>query len=105
MSMTKSVQLLLSVMVLAVAGIEIVTPRTDPPLHLPPRQEVRTLNPKIGVHLRRSRRDDEGQLTSQLGAVREMGARFVVYLIPWAYVQPRGPQTFEWRGADLLIIQ
>jgi polysaccharide biosynthesis protein PslG len=32
-----------------------------------------------------------------------MGATWVVDLFPWAYIQPRGPRSFDWRGADLLV--
>ena len=96
-------RLLLAVLLFGAAGSQLLIPRTVPPLHLPPQQTVQTRNPKIGVHLRLSGTDDEAQLVSQLAAAREMGARFVVDLFPWAYVQPRGPQSFDWRGADLLV--
>jgi hypothetical protein len=55
------------------------------------------------VHLRLAGTDDEAQIVAQLAAAREMGASFVVDLFPWAYVQPRGARSFDWRGADLLI--
>jgi hypothetical protein len=32
-----------------------------------------------------------------------MGATWVVDLFPWAYIQPRGPRSYDWRGADLLV--
>ncbi len=95
--------MLVAALLVATAAIELVVPRTVPPLHLPPQQRVETRNQKVGVHLRLSGTDDESQMIAQLGAVREMGAAFVVDLFPWAWVQPRGPQTFDWRGADLLI--
>ena len=96
-------RLLIVAILVAAVAIQLVIPRTAPPLHLPPPQAVQTRNPKVGVHLRLTGTDDETGLVAQLTAVREMGAAFVVDLFPWAYVQPRGPQTFEWGGTDLLI--
>lgn len=94
--------LIVALFVLAIA-VGLAGPRTVPPIHLPAQAVVQTRNPKIGVHLRLAGTDDESVLVAQLSAVREMGASVVVDLFPWAYVQPRGPQSFEWRGADLLI--
>lgn len=95
----------LAIIVIALLAVaaQILTPRTAPPLHLPAQQTVHTRNPKVGVHLRLAGSDNEAAIDAQLTAVREMGAGYVVDLFPWAYTQPRGPQTFEWRGADLLI--
>jgi hypothetical protein len=90
-------------MLLTGAAIQLVIPRTTPPMHLPAEARVETRNPKVGIHLRLTGTDNEAELAAQLNAVREMGATYVVDLFPWAYVQPRGPQSFEWRGADLLI--
>ena len=98
-----AIRYLLLALALGTAAVQLAVPRTVPPLHLPPQQTVATRNPKIGVHLRLAGTGDEGQLIAQLAAVREMGATFVVDLFPWAYVQPRGPRSFDWRGADLLI--
>src|SRR4051794_23806762 len=94
---------LMVLLILGAVAIQLAIPRTVPPLHLPPQQTVQTRNPRIGVHLLLAGTDDEQAVVAQLSAVREMGASFVVDPFPWAYVQPRGPQTFEWRGADLLI--
>ena len=101
--MTNLLRLCITALLVAIAAIQLVIPRTDPPLHLPPQQTVKTRNPKIGVHLRLTGTDDEQQIVAQLTAAREMGAAFVIDLFPWAYVQPRGPLSFDWRGADLLI--
>ncbi len=101
--MLNLVRLAIVGLLLATAGMQLVAPRTIPPLHLPPQQTVETRNPKIGIHLRLSGTDDEAQIDAQLAAAREMGASFVVDLFPWAYIQPRGPQSYDWRGADLLI--
>jgi hypothetical protein len=90
-------------MILFAGGAQLLAPRTYPPPRLAPPQLVQTSNPKIGVHLRLNGTDDEGQLNRELAQVREMGATWVVDLFPWAYVQPRGPRSFDWRGADLLV--
>ncbi len=94
---------LIAALVLLAAATQLLVPRTVPPLHLPPQQRVQTRNPKVGVHLRLAGTDDEAEAVRQLSAVREMGATYVVDLFPWAYVQPRSPRSWEWRGADLLI--
>ncbi|GAC1560217.1 MAG: hypothetical protein NVS2B7_34670 [Herpetosiphon sp.] len=83
--------------------VENVTLRTVPPLHLPPQQSVLSRNPRIGVHLRLNGNGDERAVRDQLVAVREMGASWVVDLFPWAYIQPLGPDHYDWRGADMLI--
>jgi hypothetical protein len=84
-------------------GAQFLTPRSYPPPRLGPAETVETRNPKIGVHLRLSGTDDEAALSEQLAQVREMGASWAVDLFPWAYVQPRGPRAFDWRGADLIV--
>ncbi len=97
------VRALLVALLAAVAGIQLVVPRTPPRIHLPGQQRVQTRNPKVGVHLRLAGTGDQAQAVAQLTAVREMGATYIVDLFPWAYVQPRGPRSFDWYGADLLI--
>ncbi|WP_026370358.1 cellulase family glycosylhydrolase [Kallotenue papyrolyticum] len=88
---------------LVTGAAQLLTPRTYPPPRLGPQQQVVTANPKIGVHLRLSGTEDEALLQRELSQVREMGAAWVVDLFPWAYVQPRGRRSFDWRGADLLV--
>lgn len=97
------VRSLVLVLLAAIVGVQMWTPRVVPPLHLPPAHTVDTINGKIGVHTRLAGTGDEQMIVDQLTAVREMGASYIVDLFPWAYVQPRGPRTFEWHGADLLI--
>lgn len=94
---------LLGLIVLLAGGAQFLTPRTYPSPQLGQPQRVETRNPKIGVHLRLNGASDEAQLAEQLTQVREMGATWVVDLFPWAYVQPRGPRAWDWRGADLMI--
>jgi len=100
--MRRDVVWALLLLVLATTS-QFLAPRTYPAPRLGQQQVVDTRNTKIGVHLRLSGTVDEVQLGEQLAQVREMGATWVVDLFPWAYVQPRGPRAFDWRGADLLI--
>ena len=95
--------LCLALVVLVAAGAQFLAPRTYPSPSLGPPQRVQTINPKIGVHLRLNGTGDEAALVEQLSQVREMGATWVVDLFPWAYIQPRGPRSYDWRGADLLV--
>ncbi|HEY0604828.1 MAG TPA: hypothetical protein VGD58_18055, partial [Herpetosiphonaceae bacterium] len=95
--------LVLALVVLLAAGAQFLTPRTYPSPRLGPQQTVQTINSKIGVHLRLNGTGDEAELSAQLSQVREMGATWVVDLFPWAYIQPRGPRSYDWRGADLLV--
>lgn len=95
--------LLFALLLVASVALQTLTPRTVAPLHLPAQQTVDTINGKIGVHMRLAGSGDEQEIIRQLTAVREMGASYIVDLFPWAYVQPRGPRTFEWQGADLVI--
>lgn len=101
--MTHALRILVATLAVIAAAAQVLVPRTVPPLHLPPQQHVQTRNARVGIHLRLAGTDDEAEVVRQLTAVREMGATFVVDLFPWAYVQPRGPRSWEWRGADLLI--
>jgi polysaccharide biosynthesis protein PslG len=94
---------LLIAVTLLIAGVQLIAPRTYPPPRLGPQQQVVTHNPRIGVHLRLSGTDDEALLDRELTQVREMGATWIVDLFPWAYVQPRGPRAYDWRGADLMV--
>lgn len=95
--------LILVILLLLSAAAQSMAPRTYPPPRLGQQQVVQTRNPKIGVHTRLSGTEDEAALDEQLGQVREMGGSWIVDLFPWAYVQPRGPRAYDWRGADLMV--
>lgn len=99
----RSILLFISVVLLLAGAAQFMAPRTYPAPRLGPRQTVQTRNPKIGVHTRLSGTEDEAALADQLGQIREMGGTWIVDLFPWAYVQPRGPRAYDWRGADLLV--
>jgi polysaccharide biosynthesis protein PslG len=96
-------RVIVALLVVTTLAVQSWTPRVVPPLHLPAPQSVDTINGKIGVHTRLAGTADEQAIIDQLTAIREMGASYIVDLFPWAYVQPRGPRTYEWYGADLLV--
>jgi len=93
----------LLILLLVASAVQFMAPRTYPAPRLGPQQTVDTRDPKIGVHTRLSGSQDETALAHELGQIREMGGTWIVDLFPWAYVQPRGPRAYDWRGADLLI--
>lgn len=64
---------------------------------------VQTLNPKLGIHTRLTDENDTERIARTYRMVREMGAGWVVEYIPWPYVQPNGPDDFDWRHADRLV--
>lgn len=73
---------------------------TDAPLG-PPHQ-VRTTNPKVGVHTRLTDEVEAAKIRRTLEMVREMGARWIVEYFPWAYIEPL-PGLYDWKHADLVI--
>jgi hypothetical protein len=85
------------------AAAHYYAPRLIQPLHLPEQQQVRTTNPKVGIHTRLTGIGDEAYIQRTLEQVRLMGASWIVDLFPWAYVQPRSRYGFDWRGADLVV--
>ena len=90
-------------LVIGAAAAEFWALRTPRSLHLPPQQQVVTINPKIGIHTRLTGIGNEGYIRRTLEQVREMGARWVVDLFPWAYVQPRSRFGYDWAGADMVV--
>jgi hypothetical protein len=94
---------LLLIPIIATAAVQLYAPRIERPLHLPPPQQVRTTNPKIGVHTRLTGVGDEAYIQKTLQQVREMGASWIVDLFPWAYMQPRSRYGYDWTGSDLVI--
>jgi polysaccharide biosynthesis protein PslG len=69
---------------------------------LPPRQEVQTHNPKVGVHTRLTDEVEAWKIQKSLGMVREMGAPWIVEYFPWAYIET-APGRYNWDHADLVI--
>jgi polysaccharide biosynthesis protein PslG len=72
------------------------------PVTLPPRQEVRTLNPKVGVHTRLTDEVEAWKIQKSLAMVREMGAPWIVEYFPWPYIEPM-PGEYDWEHTDLVI--
>jgi hypothetical protein len=90
-------------LVIGAAAAEFWALRAPRSLHLPPQQQVVTINPKIGIHTRLTGIGDEGYIRRTLEQVREMGARWIVDLFPWAYVQPRSRFGYDWAGTDMVV--
>jgi hypothetical protein len=91
---------LLAIVLLAAEFLALRLPRR---LHLPPQQQVETVNPLVGVHTRLAGVGEEAYIQQTLAQVREMGASWVVELFPWSYVQPRSRYGFDWTGADMIV--
>jgi hypothetical protein len=79
-------------------------PRTSAPIartaSAPP---VDTTDPQAGVHTRLTLVADRGTIRKELQMVRDMGASWIVEYFPWLYLQPDGPDTYDWKHADLVI--
>ena len=69
---------------------------------LPPRQEVVTRNPKVGVHTRLTDEVEEWKIQRSLAMVREMGAPWLVEYFPWAYIEPVQGKLV-WEHSDAVI--
>jgi hypothetical protein len=65
--------------------------------------QVRTLNPKIGVHTRLTDEADPAKIRESLRLVREMGAPWITEYFPWVYIQPNDAAHFDWQHADLVV--
>ncbi|MCO6450248.1 MAG: beta-galactosidase [Caldilineales bacterium] len=69
---------------------------------LGPQQQVKTLNPKAGVHTRLDNEVEPWKIKRTLEMVREMGAPWIVEYFPWAFSEPvKG--RYDWEHADLVI--
>lgn len=88
---------------LLLLAVEFLLARQPSGLHLPPQATVSGTALHVGVHTRLAGIGDEALIERTLRQVREMGAHWIVDLFPWAYVQPRSPYGYDWRGADLII--
>lgn len=74
-----------------------------PPPAPPAQRAVVTTNPKLGMHTRLSLWGTPEVTTRTLTMVREVGAPWIVEYFPWLYLQPQGPDSFEWGGSDRII--
>ena len=69
---------------------------------LPPRHNVQTLNPKVGVHTRLTDEVEAWKIQKSLAMIREMGSPWIVEYFPWAYMETT-PGQYHWEHADLVI--
>lgn len=65
-------------------------------------QNVKTTNPKIGVHTRLSDEVEEWKIQRTLGMAREMGASWIVEYVPWAYVES-DEDAYNWSHIDMIV--
>ncbi|HLG74216.1 MAG TPA: transporter substrate-binding domain-containing protein [Chloroflexota bacterium] len=72
-------------------------------LHLPTQQQVETRLPKLGVHTRLTDEVEQGKIQRTFEMVRQMGAAWDVEYFPWNYIQPNGPNDWDWSHADLVV--
>jgi len=87
-----------------VAWQVVLSPLRDPSqLHLPPRQQVETRLPKLGVHTRLTDEVQQAKIQHTLEMVRQMGAAWDVEYFPWDYVQPNSAGSWDWNHADLVV--
>lgn len=77
-------------------------PAPPPPVLPGPPQTVVTRYPNLGVHTRLTDEVEAWKIRHTLALVREMGARWIVELFPWAYAEPQ-PGRFDWAHSDLVI--
>lgn len=66
-------------------------------------QPITTTDPQAGVHTRLTLEADPAAIHRELQMVREMGASWIVEYFPWLYLQPNGPDAYDWQHADLVI--
>jgi len=97
--------LLKSVLISVICGVallQLYRQRVPPAFNLPAAASVRTQHPIVGVHTRLMGLD-EPTIRRTLQQVREMGATTIIDLFPWAVIQPRSANSYEWTGSDMLI--
>lgn len=74
--------------------------RANPAASIPP---VETTDPQAGVHTRLTLEADPGAVRRELQMVHDMGASWIVEYFPWLYLQPNGPDAYDWAHADLVM--
>ncbi len=79
-------------------------PRAPAPIsRAPAAVRVATNDPQAGVHTRLTLEADPATIRKELRMVREMGASWVVEYFPWLYLQPDGPEMYDWQHADIVV--
>lgn len=66
------------------------------------RQQVLTLNPKMGVHTRLTDEVEEWKVQRTLQMVREMGSPWITEYFPWAYYEP-AKGRYDFGHADMVV--
>ncbi len=92
----------LIVLIWGVAVLQLYRQRVPPAFNLPAAASVQTQHPIVGIHTRLMGLD-ETTIRRTLQQVREMGATTIIDLFPWAVIQPRSANSYEWTGSDMLI--
>jgi ABC-type amino acid transport substrate-binding protein len=88
----------------ALAWQVFLGPLLDPnQLRLPEQRQVETRLPKLGVHTRLTDEVEQRKIQRTFEMVREMGAGWDVEYFPWNYIQPNGPNDWNWSHADLVV--
>jgi hypothetical protein len=90
------VRLVLAITILWAIQAPHVLVVPDPP------QEVKTINPVVGVHTRLTDEVEAWKIQRTLRMVRKMGAPWIVEYFPWPYVEPR-EGSFNWGHSDTVI--
>src|SRR4051812_8203975 len=82
----------------------VPNPRAPAPIsRAPAGVTVATTDPQAGVHTRLTLEASPAAIRKELTMVREMGATWIVEYFPWLYLQPNGPDDYDWQHADLVI--
>ena len=74
----------------------------QPIVSVPPRQEVHTAHPIVGVHTRLTDEVEPWKVRKTLEMVREMGSPWIVEFFPWVYSEPNKGE-FQWGHADMIV--
>ncbi|MEW5987735.1 MAG: hypothetical protein AB1791_13965, partial [Chloroflexota bacterium] len=88
---------------LLILCLMVITLRPSPPLVIPgPPQTVQTSHPVLGVHTRLTDEVEVWKIQRTLQMARQMGAKWIVELFPWAYYQAADGRI-AWEHPDLVI--
>ncbi len=92
----------LAALVALAAACLLLARATRPWVEFGPKQQVVSINPKIGVHTRLTDEVEPWKIQRTFEMVREMGASWVVEYFLWAAHEPaRG--VYDWTHADMVV--
>jgi hypothetical protein len=74
----------------------------QPIVAVPPKQELVTAHPIVGVHTRLTDEVEPWKVRKTLEMVREMGSPWIVEFFPWAYSEPNKGE-FQFAHADMIV--